>query len=96
MAGPSRLRRIRIRAHHQSRFRFACRNSVSRAGSALNLSHAARNRFMHSFRSLPVPCLSTSRMGSRYRCPIFGSAAPVLNSDRAYLELETIVLEQDS
>jgi hypothetical protein len=43
--------------------RFISRNSVHRAGFALNLSQAALNRRMQFFRSLPVPCVSTSRMG---------------------------------
>jgi hypothetical protein len=57
------------------------RNSVRRAGSALNLSHAALNFRMQFLRTLPLPSVSSSRVG------MTGINTPhlafVLNADRA-------------
>jgi hypothetical protein len=54
---------------------------------------------MQSLRSLPMPCASVSLMGitvSIAQTHSLGSAAPVLNPDRADFDLEAVVLEDNA
>ena len=63
------------------------------------MSQAALNRHMQSLRSLPLPCASPSRIGitvSMAQVPMLGSAAAVLDTDRADLDLDAVVLEEDA